>query len=89
MKESKEALIALAVLGKLVSDRLKDGVDLSDAIAIGQALLVDGEIKAKVEAGYKDADKIDEEFKDFSIAKAIELAAVLPELAAILQKKSA
>jgi len=86
MKESKEALVALAMLGKLVSDRLKDGVDLSDAVAIGQALLVEGEFKEKVEAGWKDADKIDDEFKDFSIAKAIDLAGVLPELAAILAK---
>lgn len=86
MKESKEAIIALVLLGKLVSDRVKDGVDLSDAMAIGQALLVDGEFKSKIEAGYKDADKIKEEFKDFNLAKAIELVGVLPEVAVILQK---
>lgn len=89
MKETKEALIAMVMLGKLVSDRMKDGIALDDAMAIGQALLVDGEFKTKIEAGYKGADLIGEEFKDFSIAKAIDLAAVLPELAAILQAKAA
>jgi len=63
MKETKEALVALALLGKLVADRVKDGVDLSDAVAVGQALMIDGEFKNKVAAGYKDADKIGEEFK--------------------------
>ena len=85
MKESKEAIIALALLGKLVAERVKDGVALDDAMAIGQALLVDSEFKRKVEAGYKDADKIADEFKDFSLAKAIDLATVLPELASIVQ----
>ncbi len=86
MKETKEAIIALALLGKLVADRVKDGVDLQDAVAIGQALLIDGEFKAKIDAGYKDAELIKGEFQDFSLAKAIELAAVLPELAAIVNK---
>lgn len=85
MKETKEALIALVMLGKLVSDRMKDGVALDDAMAIGQALLVDGEFKSKIESGYQGADLISAEFADFSIQKAIDLAAVLPELSAILQ----
>lgn len=87
MKESKEALVALVLLGKMVADRVKDGVDLTDAMAIGQALVMPGDFKTKVEAGYKDADKIGEEFKDFSLAKAIDLVSVLPEVAAILQAK--
>lgn len=85
MKETKEALVALVLLGKLVADRLKDGVQLDDAIAIGQALLLDGEFKTKLEAGYVGYDKIGDEFKDLTLAKIIDLAAVLPELAAILQ----
>lgn len=86
MKETKEAIIALALLGKLVSDRLQDGVSLDDAVAIGEALLIDGEFKSKIEAGYKDADLIAGEFKDFSLVKAMDLATVLPELAAIVNK---
>jgi hypothetical protein len=86
VKETKEALVALVLLGKFVADRLKDGVQLDDALALGSALTVDGEFKAKVMAGYTDMDKISEEFKDFSLAKGLDLAGVLPELAAILNK---
>lgn len=85
MTQTKEALIALALLGKLVSDRLKDGVDMADAMAIGQALLMPGDFKDKVEAGYKGSDLIGEEFKDFSLDKAIDLASILPELAKIVR----
>lgn len=87
MKETKEALLALVTIGKFVSDRLKDGVQLDDAVALGQALLLDGQFKSIVESGYKDMDKIDDEFKDFNLSKALELVQAIPELVAILQKK--
>jgi hypothetical protein len=88
MKETKELLLALAMVGKLVVDRVKDGVDLSDAAAVAQALLVDGELKAAVELAIKDIDKIDDELKDFSVAKGLELAQVIPQLIEVLQKKA-
>lgn len=87
MKETREALIALVVLGKFVSDRLKDGVQLDDAVALGSALLIDGEFKTLVQKGYTGSDLIDDEFKDFNLAKALELVQAIPELVAILQKK--
>ena len=87
MKETREMLLALVVLGKFVSDRLKDGVQLDDAVALGSALLVDGEFKRLVQAGYVGAELIDDEFKDFNLAKALELVQAIPELVAILQKK--
>ena len=88
MKETKELLEALAMVGKLVVDRVKDGVDLSDAVAIGEALLKDGELKSAVEAAIKDIDKVDDELKDFSVAKALDLAQVLPKLVEIVSKKA-
>lgn len=87
MKETKEALLALLVLGKLVSDRLKDGAQLDDAVAIGTALLMDGEFKKTVQAGYIGMELIDDEFKDFNLAKALDLVQAIPELVAVLQKK--
>jgi hypothetical protein len=87
MKETKEAIIALAVLGKFVADRVKDGVQLEDAMALGQALLIDGEFKTLVQAGYQGMDKIDEEFKDFNLAKGLELVQVIPKLVEIVQGK--
>ena len=37
VKETKEALIALVVLGKAIAELAKDGLDLSDAMALLQA----------------------------------------------------
>lgn len=85
MKETKELLLALALLGKLVASRLKDGVQLDDAIAVGTALLTDPKLKASLEAAMKDFDKIDDEFKDFNLAKGLELLQVLPEMIAALE----
>lgn len=84
MKETKELLIGLVLLGKLVADRVKDGVQIDDAIAIGEALLKDGEFKTKIEAAYKDADKINDEFKDFDFVKGLSLVQIVPELIAII-----
>lgn len=92
MKETKEALVALVKLGKFVADRLKDGAQLEDAVALADALMKDGEFKAVVMAGWKDADKIGDEFKDFSLAKGLELAQVIPDLVealGVLEKKAA
>lgn len=85
MKDTKEALIALALIGKLVLDRTKDGVQLDDAIALGQALLVDSAFKTAVQAGVADYEKIAEEFKDFNLIKGLDLMQVVPELVKILQ----
>lgn len=88
LKETKEAVLALATIGKFVIDRVKDGVDLNDAVALGQKLLLDGQFKEIVSAGIKDADKIDEELKGLNLAKAIELAKLVPQIIDIVQRKN-
>jgi len=88
MKETKEAVLALAIVGKLVVKHLKDGVDLADALAIGTALLSDATIRAAIEAGVKDADKIDDEIKAAKLADYLQLAAeVVPALIEIINQK--
>lgn len=87
MKETKEAIIALVTIGKFVQLRVKDGVDISDAVALGTALFADGELKKVLDAGAKDINLVDDELKDFSLEKAFELAQVLPEVIAILKKE--
>lgn len=89
MKETKEALIAAVALYMFVKERLKDGAQLDDAVALAEALIKDGEFKTLVMAGYQDAGKIGEEFKDFSLVKGFELAQVIPELVKMLQPKAA
>lgn len=85
MKETKELLMALVMVGKLVADRAKDGVDLTDALAVGQALLEDGKVKDAVLAAIKDLDKVDDELKSLDLAKALELVQVVPELVAVIK----
>lgn len=89
MKETKEALVAAVVLYMFIKERLKDGAQLEDALALGEALMKEGDFKALVMAGYKDAEKISEEFKGFNVAKGFELASVIPELVKLLQPKAA
>jgi hypothetical protein len=88
MKETQEALVAMALVGKLVIERCKDGVDLQDALAVGTALLTDGKLKAAVEAGVKDASLIDDELRAAKLADFLALAAaVMPEFVALLEAK--
>jgi hypothetical protein len=87
MKNTKEAIIALLILGKFVADRVKDGVQLEDALALGQALMTEGEFKTLVQAGYADMDKIGEEFADFNLVKGLELVQIIPKMVEILQAK--
>ncbi|MGE3681945.1 MAG: hypothetical protein AB7G93_09480 [Bdellovibrionales bacterium] len=89
MKETKEALIAAVTLYVFIKDRLKDGAQIEDALALGEALMKDGKFKEILMAGYRDADKIDDEVKNFTFANGIELLEVLPELVEILQPKAA
>ena len=85
MKETRELLLALAIVGKLVVDRVKDGVQLEDAVAVITALVADPKYKDALSKAVAGVDKIDDEFKDFNLVKALELVQVVPELVAILK----
>ncbi len=84
VKETKEALLALIVLGKFVADRLKDGVQLADAGALASALMNDGTFKDVVTAGVEGIDKVPAEVEELDLADMLELAKVIPELVAAL-----
>ena len=85
VKETKEAILALVVLGKFVADRLKDGADIGDALALGQKL-TDEAFKSKVMAGVDGLDKVALELKDLKFAEVFELAQIIPEILVELQK---
>lgn len=85
VKETKEAILAMVVLGKFVAERLKDGAQLDDALALGTKLIGDAAFKEKVMAGIAGIDKVPAEIKDISMVEAIELAQVLPEILAALK----
>lgn len=79
IQETKEAILALVVLGKFVADRLKDGIGMDDAMALGQKLL-DESFKAKVMAGINGADQVPAEIKDISMVEMLELAKLIPDI---------
>lgn len=77
VKESKEAIIALAAIGKVVIDLAKDGVDFGDAVALGSKLVTDEKFRAKVTAGVQGIDKIPAELKDIAASEALDLIEAL------------
>lgn len=77
VKESKEALVALAAIGKVVIDLAKDGVDFGDAVALGSKLVTDEKFRAKVTAGVQGIDKIPAELKDIAASEALDLIEAL------------
>lgn len=84
MKETKEGILALIILGKFVADRMKDGLAIDDAMALGQKLL-DEEFKKVVLAGIDGMDKIPDEVKHMGMAEVFELAQMIPEILTILK----
>ncbi len=88
VKETKEALKAVVVLGQFVASRLKDGAQVEDLVALFTKLAVDPEFKAVLDEGIKGLDKVPEEIKDISFAEVVELLALLPEILALLGKKA-
>jgi hypothetical protein len=86
VKETKEAILALVILGKFIADRLKDGAQLDDALALGQKLIEDGEFKTKVLAGIEGAEKVPDELGELDTADLLDLAKVIPDILVELQK---
>lgn len=80
IKETKEALVALAALGAFVAKRLKDGADWGDAVALGKKLIEDADFREKVEAGVQGMDMVDGEIKDLSLEEGLELAKIIPQI---------
>lgn len=85
VKETKEAILALVILGKFVADRLKDGVQLDDAVALGAKLMGDADFKAKVMAGIDGIEKVPAEVGEIDLADLLELSKVIPDILVAIQ----
>jgi len=79
IKESKEALVALVVLGKAVADLAKDGLDLSDGWALGSKFIADEKFRGALIEGIKGIDKVGAELKDIAASEALELLGAIYE----------
>lgn len=80
IKETKEAILALVVLGKVVAGLAKDGLKLDDAVALGAKFASDEAFKKAVLDGVNGIDQVPEEIKDLSLAEGLELAGVIPQI---------
>ena len=73
IENSKEALLALVLLGKEISLAAKDGFDLQDLGSFISKLVLDEKFRGLLEDGVKGLDAIPEELKDLDAAEAISL----------------
>jgi hypothetical protein len=84
MKESKELIAGLMVLSIFLIERLKDGVDLNDAIAVYDKINSDEEFKAKVFEAVKGISGVKEEIHNASAVEiselVVEAAKYIPEI---------
>lgn len=88
VKETKEAILAVVILGAFVAERMKDGAQLDDAMALGMKLMADGDFKSKVMAGIDGMDKVIMECGELDLADGLELAKMIPEIVAAIQAKA-
>lgn len=86
IKETEELVVGLLDLAIFLKSRLKDGVDVGDAVALFQKLVGDAEFKAKMEAAFKGVNQVQGEVTDLDLNETIRLiqviAAKVPEFLA-------
>lgn len=91
IKETKEVVLGVMALVKVVAKELKDGFQVMDLVAAFSAIQADPVKKAALEAALKDIGDVPEEIKDASLAEWIEVAVVLiselPSLLAAFKKE--
>jgi len=77
VKETKEGAVALIALGVYVVELSKDGLDISDAMALAARYQTDPVFAGKLRAGIEGYDKIALELKDLSVAEGVELVSAI------------
>jgi hypothetical protein len=77
--QTKQALVALVVLGKAIAAAAKDGLDLSDAVALGSKLVSDEKFREILVEGVKGIDQVPAELKDIAASEALELLGAVYE----------
>ena len=77
--QTKQVLVALVVLGKAVAAAAKDGLDLSDAVALGSKLVSDEKFREALVEGVKGIDQVPAELKDIAASEALELLGAVYE----------
>jgi len=73
IEESTQASAAAVIVIKEIIKLSKDGLDWSDAFALGTKFIANEKFRSAVVEGIKDGDKIIEELKDISASEALAL----------------
>ena len=77
--QTKQVLVALVLLGKTIALAAKDGLDLSDAVALGSKLVSDEKFREALVEGVKGIDQVPAELKDIAASEALELLGAVYE----------
>ncbi len=80
IKETKEALVALALMIQEVKKAKADGLDFNDLVAFLAKLNDDPEFAGKLMAGLDNLSAVPDEVSDLSLMEGIELLRLLPDL---------
>jgi len=77
--QTKQALVALVILGKAIAVAAKDGLDLGDAVALGSKRVSDSAFRDALVEGVKGIDQVPAELKDIAASEALELLGAVYE----------
>lgn len=77
IQETKEAIKGIAELLVVVKDLAKDGIDLSDAVALGSKIVSDEAFRGALVKAVQGAQNIPAEIKDLDAAEVGELLGVI------------
>lgn len=85
LKETKEALVGVLAIAKIIVELSKDGIQVSDAISLFNKLQ-DEEIKGKIDAAISDIKKVQEEIQVCGLSESVDLIVhVLPEVKELIE----
>lgn len=82
IQETKEAIKGIAELLVVVKDLAKDGIDLSDAVALGSKIVSDEAFRGALVKAVQGAQNIPAEVKDLDAAEVGELLGVIANVLA-------
>jgi hypothetical protein len=90
IKETKEVIVAANEIALLLVDRLKDGAQVGDVVAVVEKITQDQEFKDKLSAAFENIQKVPAELADLDFIEGGELAVLqlsyLPKYKQVLTK---
>jgi hypothetical protein len=76
-QETKEAALALVVIGVLIAAKMKDGFQLKDIVELFAEINANEEMSQVLKVGFENIAQVPAEIKDLSFMEIFDLAAAL------------